>query len=318
MIKKVIFGLFIVFVFLSCSDKEDKKISDNKKIRIAEQFSTVYAPIYVASELGIFKEFLPGIEIQKQKFGGGAAIAEALAGGHLDIGCMGIPPALMLLSKNYNTVKVGFGLNITPTELMVIDDSIKSIADFKENDKIAVPGAISNNQMMLSMGAKKFLGDAKKLDKNIVVMSNPDAFSALINNTDIKGHFTPLPYMEKERELGARSILNSSDIEYKASVICLVNKQLYNKKEKYENIIKAIDKTIGLINTKDKETINAIAKIEKLSNEEVLRYLNYPNNTYTTKVYGLEQTANYMLENGYIKKKVPVESYFWDTSFIGE
>lgn len=312
MIKKAFFSIILAFVFLSCSSNEkNKKSSSNNTIRIAEQYSTIYAPIYTASELGVFEKFLPDVEFQKQKFGSGAAMTEALVSGHLDIGCMGIPPALVAMNKGAD-FKIAFGINIPPLNLMTIDENIKTIADFGENDKIAVPGAISNNQIMLSMGAKKFLGDAKKLDKNIVNMSNANAYTALISKTDIKAHYAPLPYIEKEREAGAKSILGNDDINYKASIVCLASKRIYEDKQKYENIIKAIDKTIELINTKDENTINTIAKVEKLSSQEVLKYLDYPNNIYTTKVYGLEQTADYMLENGYIKNSIDYTNYFWD------
>lgn len=313
MIKNIIYSIVFMLFFIAC---DKKNLLENKQnIIIAEQYSTIYAPIYVASELGLFKELLPNANIQKYKIGGGSAMAEALISGHIDLGCMGIPPALIALDKGAN-FKIAFGINIPPLNLMVMNKKINSLSDFKENDKIAVPGAISNQQIMLSMGAKKFLGNAKKLDRNIVSMSNADAYTALISKTDIQAHYTPLPYIEKEKEAGARSILNNNDIEYQASIVCLANKKLYNDKHTYEKIIQTIEKSIELINAKDKKTIDTIAKIEKLSNEEVLKYLNYPNNIYTTGVYGLEQTADYMLENKYIKNSVDYTKYFWDDKFF--
>lgn len=287
-------------------------ISVAKEIRIAEQYGTIYAPIYGALELGLFKE--QGLEIKKQKFGGGAAIAEALIGGHLDAGCVGIPPALIAMDKGAG-FKIAFGINIPAIELVTFDKNIASLDDIKANDKIGLNGGISIQQMMLSMAAIKS-GNPKKFDNNLAIMPQPEAFIALKQNT-IKAHFASQPFLLTEIKEGGKVLLRADDIGLKASIVCVVSKDFYNSTD-YKGFKKAVEKSIELINNKDEKMLEVISKTEKQETTTIKEILDYPGTIYTTKVYGVKTLADHMLESGYIKKNKDTKEYFWDSNIIGE
>lgn len=304
-----LFFVVVLMILIGCDSNE------NKSLRIAQQYSTIYAPIYVADELKIFNEFDPDLKIQKQSFGGGAAIVEALIGGDLDMGCVGIPPAIMAINKGAD-LKIGFGINIAPIELMVLDKNIKSLDDIKPNHKIAVPGAISIQQMMLSIAAMQKYNDATKFDKNIITMKNPDSYTALMSETDIVAHFAPMPFNIKEKAGGARAILNGDDLDLRSSIVCLVTKELYNDTKRYKVIKNTFQRSIELLNSKDKNAMEIISKIEKLSLAKVIEYMDYPGNEYTMEIYGVKRLESHMLQNGYIKNKLQLKDYFWEEEFI--
>lgn len=304
-----LFFVVVLMILIGCDSNE------NKSLRIAQQYSTIYAPIYVADELKIFNEFDPDLKIQKQSFGGGTAIVEALINGDLDMGCVRIPPAIMAINKGAD-LKIGFGINIAPIELMVLDKNIKSLDDIKPNHKIAVPGAISIQQMMLSIAAMQKYNDATKFDKNIITMKNPDSYTALMSETDIVAHFAPMPFNIKEKAGGARAILNGDDLDLRSSIVCLVTKELYNDTKRYKVIKNTFQRSIELLNSKDKNAMEIISKIEKLSLAKVIEYMNYPGNEYTMEIYGVKRLESHMLQNGYIKNKLQLKDYFWEEEFI--
>lgn len=320
MIKKAVFGVVLAFVLLGCEggQKAEQNAGQNakKELRIALQYGLQYAPLYVANELGFLEQNLPNFKITSQSFAGGAAITEALIGGHLDVGCMGIPPALIAMDKGAN-FKIAFALSVPPSALITMDENIKSLKDFKQSDKIAVPGVGSIQHIMLSMGAKELLGDAHFFDKSLVTMKNPEAYAALSNKTDIKAHFASLPYLAKELESGGKSVFNASDIKLKTSIVCVVDKTLSNSAD-YKNLVNSIEKSIELINNKDEKALEIISKIEKIQKEEASKFINFENSIFSTKVYGLNALANHMFESGYIKKNKDIKEYFWDSNIIGE
>ena len=67
--------------------------------------------------------------------------------------------------------------------LLVRDPAIKSIKDFKDNHRIAMPAVkVSMQAIMLQMAAAKEFGDAKfnALDHLTVSMAHPDATAAML------------------------------------------------------------------------------------------------------------------------------------------
>ena len=75
------------------------------------------------------------------------------------------------------------GLNFMPLILLTRDPKIKTLKDYGEKDRIAVPSVkISMQAILLEMAAAKEFGDAnyEKLDPLTVSMGHPDAFAALI------------------------------------------------------------------------------------------------------------------------------------------
>lgn len=313
MIARIFLFVFSVVFLVGCGNN----VSSNE-IRIAEQYGLQYSPLYVANKLGILSKNLPNANVKSQNFAGGAAVSEALIGGHLDMACMGIPPALIAMDKGAD-FKIAFGLSIPPAKLMVMDKRIKNIADIKPTDKIATPGVGSIQQIMLSIAAKDILSDARKFDQNIITMKNPEAFSALVNNTDVAAHFASMPYIVKELEMGAISILDAKDINLRSSIVCVATKDFYKKrKDDYDGILKSIKESINLINSKDKKALEVIAQTEKLDIQKASEYLDNPKSEFTLKVYGVKRLYEYMHESGYIKNSTDIKNYFWDESAIGE
>jgi NitT/TauT family transport system substrate-binding protein len=104
-----------------------------------------------------------------------------------------------------------------PILLNTRNPRIKSIADFTEQDKIAVPAVkVSVQAMMLQMAAAKQWGQANfaKLDPLTVGMSPPDATIALLSDAaDITSVFSVPPFQYQQLEkAGIHTVLSSYDV----------------------------------------------------------------------------------------------------------
>ena len=296
----LLLALTLVFVaFSACAGNSAK--SDTVTIRIAQQYGMLYAPVYVTEKLGLLEKHLPGANLEWSQLTGGAAINEALIAGQLDVGFVGIPPALIAWDKGAD-YRMAAGICVPTFELMVNDPNIKTIADFSDTDKIAVPGIGSIQHILLAMAAEKILGDANALDDNLVPMAHPEAFTALTSGTEIVGHFGNLPIIDLEKQAGCVSILTDRDAYASgASIVCVTTAQFNNQKVAHEGLVAALSEAIDLINARDPEVIGIIAEVEKISEEEVIRYLDWPGTLYDIKIYGAMGLARFMNEQGFIE-----------------
>ena len=95
--------------------------------------------------------------------------------------------------------------------------NVKSIADFTDKDRIAVPSVrISFNAMMLEMAAEKQWGDPHKLDHLTVGLGHPDAVAAMsagYGQATITAHIGVQPFTSRGLKLpGAHVIADSREV----------------------------------------------------------------------------------------------------------
>jgi ABC-type nitrate/sulfonate/bicarbonate transport system substrate-binding protein len=132
----------------------------------------------------------------------------------------GVPGLLTIWARTQgtpNAVKGVAAFSSQPILLNTRNPKVKSITDFTEEDKIAVPAVkISVQAMMLQMAAAKQWGQANyaKLDPLTVGMSPPDSTIALLSGSgDITSVFSvpPFQFQQLEKE-GIHTVLNSYDV----------------------------------------------------------------------------------------------------------
>ncbi len=282
-------------------------------VRLAKQYGMQYAAGYIVEKMNLLEKYLPGAKIEWSSFGGGAAITEALISGHLDVGFMGMPPAVIAIDKGAD-LKIASGVCVPPFDLMVKEERLQSIADFKPQDKIAIPGIGSTQHILLSIAAKEKLNKARDFDANMVAMANPDAYSSLVSGTEIVGHFTTMPFLELEARQGFRSILTGKEAYGDASIVCVTTSKFHSNPAVYAGLIGALYEAMDLLNKQDPKVLEIIAEVEKISIEDAKAFLDWPGTNYTANIYGLMGIANYMHEVGYIKNKPELEKLVWENA----
>lgn len=147
---------------------------------------------------------------------GGGAQTDALLSGSVDIVNTGTGNLLLLWDRTRGRVKGIVASSAQPVLLLSREPRIKSLADIRPEDRIAVPTVkVSTQAILLQMAAAKMYGESEinKFDANTVQLSHPDAMGALANpNHEVASHFSAPPFQYLELATGAHLVASSKDI----------------------------------------------------------------------------------------------------------
>src|SRR3954465_12226329 len=196
-----------------------------QEVRIARQFSMGYLQFNVMEHEKLLEKHaaalgLTDVRITWATFNGPDAMNNALISDSVDIVAGGVPGLVTLWARTKGTANEGKGisaLSSQPISLNTRAEHIKTIADLKDSDRIAVPAVkVSLQAVLLQMAAAKTHGAANygKYDALTVSMSPPDATIALMTGSaDITCVFSVPPFQQQQLEKpGIRTILNSFDV----------------------------------------------------------------------------------------------------------
>jgi len=305
----------IVLTLMGCESKNEKNVLQNN-ISIAEQFGLAYAPLQIMKENKILQKNYPGVNIDWKQLGNTAAIRESMLSNQVEVGFMAIPPFLIGLDKGMQW-KIASGLSESPVALVTNKENIKSISDFSQKDRIALPQPGSIQHILLAMECEKEFGDAKKLDNLLVTLAHPDGMNALLSAKDITAHFTTPPYLFKELEQNnIHQILDGKEaigVDFTFVVGVTTNKFHDTKPELYSAFIKSLKESIQFMQKNPDKAADILAPIYKLSKVEVYKYITHKDMVYTDEVKGVNEFAKFMKRNKYISKEYnDKNSTMWD------
>ncbi|GAA0178033.1 ABC transporter substrate-binding protein [Clostridium sediminicola] len=300
-------------LFTSCSKKNS---SNNKTIKIAEQYGLAYAPIQIMKANKILENKLPEITVEWSQLANTAAIRESMLANKLDIGFMAIPPFLIGWDKGMSW-KIATGLSSSPLGLVTNKSNINLLSDIQPSDKIALPQPGSIQHILLSMASERQLGDSHKFDNQLVTMSHPDGMSALLSNTDITAHFTSPPYIFKELENpDLHSVISGKEAFGKdfTFIVGVTTEDFHNKNaDLYNTFIESLNEAISYIENNREDAVKILSPIYNIPEKELLKYLSWEGNEYNSEVKGIDEFADFMLKNNYISKKFQSNSdILWD------
>jgi NitT/TauT family transport system substrate-binding protein len=196
-----------------------------QEVRIARQFSMGYLQFNVMEHEKLLEKHAAALGLKDVKiawsiFNGPDAMNNALISDSIDIVAGGVPGLVTLWARTkgtQNEVKGISALSAQPFLLNTRSDNIKSIADLKDSDRIALPAVkVSVQAVTLQMAAAKLWGERNfgKLDPITVSMSPPDSTIALLAGSgEINNVFGVPPFQQQQLEKpGIRTILNSFDV----------------------------------------------------------------------------------------------------------
>lgn len=193
------------------------------EIRIAEQFGIVYLLLNVVRDQHLIekhgKEAGIDIKVDWTQLSGGSAVNDALLSGAIDIAGAGVGPLLTIWDRTHGrqNVKAVASLGNFPYYLLSNNPKVKTIADFTEKDRIAVPAVgVSVQSRFLQYAAAKQWGDKEynRLDKYTIAVPHPDATAALIaGGTELSGHFSNPPFQDQAlANPNVHVVLNTYDL----------------------------------------------------------------------------------------------------------
>jgi NitT/TauT family transport system substrate-binding protein len=289
------------------------------EIAVAQQYGISYLPLMLMEEKKLIEKHAKaaGVDVKVgwAKFAGGNVMNDALLSGSLQFASGGVGPLVTLWARTRGNLDVrGVGaLNSMPLHLVTRNPNVKTISDFRDSDRIALPAVkVSVQAVLLQMAAEQAFGAGQqnRLDPLTVTMSHPDAMQALLSGqSEIDAHFgsPPFQYQEVARG-GVRVVLNSYDVlggPATFNVVWTTAKFRSENPKLYDAFVKALDEAIAEINRDKRAAAEAYVRIskDKDSVDNILRMLNDPSIVYTTTPQNMMKFVEFMQKTGAIKTK---------------
>ena len=195
------------------------------RLRIAEQYGIVYLLLQVAQDQKLIEKHgkaqgLPELKPEFVRLSGGSAVNDALLAGQIDIAGAGVGPLLTIWDRTLgrHNVRGVASLGNFPYYLVSNNPAVKTIADFGDKDRIALPAVgVSVQSRVLQLASARRWGDAQydRLDRLQVAVLHPDATAAIIKGgTEITAHFGNPPFQNQALAGNpqAHVVLNSYDV----------------------------------------------------------------------------------------------------------
>ncbi|HXZ46526.1 MAG TPA: ABC transporter substrate-binding protein [Pseudolabrys sp.] len=295
--------------------------ADAAEIRLARQFSMGYLQLNVMEHQQLIEKHakalgLNDVKVSWSTFNGPAAINDALISGNIDIATGGVPGLLVLWARTKGTPQEVRGISALSSQPFLLntrDPAIKSIKDFKDTDRIAVPAIkVSVQAITLQMAAAKAYGvkSFEKLDPLTVSMTPPDATIALLGGkSEVTSAFSVPPFQYQQLENPAvHTVLNSFDVmggSHTFTVAWTTAKFRDGNPVLYKALIAALKEATDIVN-KDKRAAAALwieDSKSKLPLDMVGKIVGGPLVRWTMTPENTMKYADFMAEVGTLKTK---------------
>lgn len=284
---------------------------EKKTITIAYQQGIGYAPIHIMEAKKLIEANYEGeVEVTYQLLASGAAINEGVIGGNIDIGCMGVGPAIsgVVAGIPYKCIA---NLTSQPNGLMTNKPEIQSLKDITPEDKIALINTGSIQHIYLAMAAEKVLGDAHALDNNIQPMQHAEGMAALESGT-VALHLTSSPFLGQER--ANENYHELTEVVEVCPVgntflVAMASTKLEEDPELFEAIKKAFDQASELINTNKDEVADIEVDYLSMDRETIMGYLTSPDSTYESELKGVGTVIDFMYRAGFIQSELKFDDF---------
>jgi NitT/TauT family transport system substrate-binding protein len=289
------------------------------EIKVAQQYGISYLPLMLMEEQKLIEKHAKaaGVDVKVgwARFAGGNVMNDALLSNSLQFASGGVGPLVTLWSRTKGNldVKAVSAINSMPLYLNTRNPNVKTIKDFTEKDRIALPAVkVSIQAVTLQMAAEKAFGEGQqgKLDALTVSLAHPDAQVALLSGaSEITAHFGSPPFQYQQLEKpGIHTVLSSYDVlggPATFNVVWTTSKFRNENPKLYDAFVKALDEATAQINRDKKAAAEAYLRISKDKDTvaDILAMLNDPAIVFTTTPQNVMKYVDFMAKVGAIKVK---------------
>ena len=297
--------------------------AETNQLRISRGYGIHYLPMYVIDKLKLIEKHaaaagLGPVTVSYRVLDGGNVINDAMLSGALDIASVGVPGFLTLWDRALKIpqaeVRGLAGVGGGSVWLVTRNPNIKTLADFTDKDRIAVPGIkTSFVAVVLQMAAAQAFGieNYAKLDPLTVGLPHPEALAAMLSGrTEINSHFSspPFSYIENDQP-GFHRVVNSADVLGPMTIIMAYStRRFYEANPKLAAaVVAALDEAARYIAAHKPEAARIYIELAavKAKEEDLMRMLNDPDTHYSAAPEGVMKYAEFLHRIGTIRNKPP-------------
>ena len=195
------------------------------EVRMSKQFGLPYLPMIVIEAQQLIEKNakaagLGDVKTTWTQRAGPAAELDALLAGQADFIGPGVPTLATIWDKTTGTpseARALIAMQSMPYVLVTRNPNVKTIADFTDKDKIALPAVkLTGHAIALEIEAAKIWGPEHydKLNSITITRSHADAAAALMSGrSEIDAHFASSPFYYYELATpGIHQVLKSYDV----------------------------------------------------------------------------------------------------------
>jgi len=303
-------------------------------VKFAQQRGLLYIPVDLMVSGGILQQEatklgLGKIEATATALSGPGPILDALLSGAADYGTAALPSLLTLWERtrgSANEVRAVGTVSNGAMTLYTINPNVKTIADFTDKDRIAVPTVrLSFNAMMLQMAAEQQWNDPRKLDHLTVALGHPDAVSALsagYGKATVTAHIAVQPFTDRGLKLPGAHVVTDSRKVFGGPLTQITLLVIKPTKDKNPTLFKAVanalEQSIKVANA-DKRAAAALWKeVHKAPDnlDDLVAQLNDPGFEFTSRPQRIGHFTAFLNRVGTMKAKVgDWKELFWESAY---
>jgi NitT/TauT family transport system substrate-binding protein len=299
------------------------------RISIAQQFGIGYLILDVVQDQKLIEKHgkAAGLDIQVEwsQISGATAMNEALLANSLDVVSAGVPPMLTLWdrTRGRQNVKAIASLGSLPNYLITNNPKVRTIKDFGDKDRIAVPAAGTGFQSRtLQIETAKLYGrdGFRRFDDLSVSLPHPDATAALVaGGTEVTAHFSSAPfYYQALENPKVHKVLSSYDVlggPATFNVLYTTQKFHDENPRTYRAFYAALHEAAKIIQADKGKAADIFIRVQKskLSREFIRRILDDPENDFTVAPFRTFVYADELQKLGVLKNRAASwKDYFFE------
>ncbi len=289
------------------------------EVRIAKGFGIGYLPLIVMEDEKLYEKHAKAAGLASETkwlvIDGGTTQAQLLIGGNLEVSSGGLGPLVAIWGRTKGSLDVRgmASINSMPLHLNTINPGVKTVKDFTDKDRIALPVIKSSIQaVVLQMQAEKTFGEGKHdvLDRLTVSMAHPDGTAALLSGgTEVTAHLTAPPFsFQQLKDRRVKNVFSSYDVvggPHTFNLIWTTKKFRDENPKTYAAFLAGLKEAIEKINADKKKYAQVFVRFTKSKLEPAFieEMLNDPQIRYTMAPEGTMRFADFLHKVGRIKEK---------------
>jgi len=294
--------------------------AESNEVKIATGYGLIFLPMMLMQHDHLIEKHaralgLGDVKVVESKLAGGGMRNDALLAGAVDFVGAGVTPLVTMWAKTQGAMEVKAigAMESAPIFLNTRNPGIKSLKDFTDNDKIALPGVkVSLQAVVLQMAAAREFGikSFDRLDRLTVSLAPPDGMAALAGGkSEINSTFTIVPYQFLELELpGVHNVLNSYKVlggPHTNNVIYTTSKYAKENPKMFAAVTAALEDAINIINRDKRAAATRYLELtkEKFSVDKILEFMSYPGFEYKLAPERTMAFADFLYQIGAVKVK---------------
>ncbi len=309
--------IIVVIIVLSVLINSNYSNHNSNDIKVAYIPCDHESALFVAEAQNIYKN--EGLNVTTMTISTGSSVVSAMASGDIDIGYIGIAPALQGISGGV-PIKIVGAVNLDGSGIVVDPkENITNTTDLK-GKKVATPGVSSIQQVLLLYQLQKY-----NLTTNDVDISSVDIYMlpSTLASKKVDAYIAYEPYISLAPYRGIGNVMMYSDEIMPGHPCCVIVARQDFIDQHPQELQKFLDihkNTTEFVNNNQNETAKLIST--ELTTNPELEMMSLPHVKFVSQVDKAfqDKVINFMnieIQMGYLKKNMTVDQIF-DTQFLGD